>query len=858
LNPDRWQKVKKILDSVMEIPPHERNIFIERASGGEESLCREVKSLIAYKSMANDFLQSPALELAGQTPPLNRVQDLVGMKLGHYLLQHKLGAGGMGEVYLAKDFALGRQAAIKVLPPGIPHGYFSRLVQEAEAAVKLQHPGIATFYESGVDSGIEYIAMEYVAGETLRARLSRGPLGVSSVISLASGLLEALAHAHSAGILHRDIKPENIMLIQENMPKLLDFGLAIQLIPASATDTEATRTQIRGVIAGTLGYMSPEQVRGDADLDERSDLFSLGAVLYECLSGQPAFTGDTGADRLAAVLYKNPTPLTSLGFSSSISEIIDRSLEKDKNRRFPSASVFLREVLKLSDTPVQTGVSNLLAIVDFRNLSNDSADDWLGTGIAETLITDLSKLPSLKIAPRERIVQAYRSSSSDKTDPLAVAQSLGCRWVLEGSFQKMGTMVRITARLTGVATNTVEATEKLDGSIDQIFSMQDRLSASVASILKIQTPSPEMQGNRPILTAYEHYNRGRQFFLGYKKGGFQHAEALYQEAIAIDPRYALAYAGLASINAMKWTYTSDPACLDAAKQHAYRAIELDPSLGEPHIWLGYVLFREGNFNQALEEEQKAGRLSPANHMGPYFEGLILKEMGRLDEAISALQKAMAIDPQFTGAWSVIGDTYMLLDRVTEAIWCLEHIVQLEISNPSLRGNEAGALLGEIYRRTGNSKAAKAACLACLERIESSDHMYRDYARAYCLNILGRCALDEGDRQAASAAFHQSVMQIRGRNRTTAAGYIIILALTGESRSTGNQKLFDEACHIFQNRTGWNFSSGIGNLEGEIAIDIGIAAAELGKMPEAQQWYQNAKCQVVSKFRLGELEKALSH
>jgi serine/threonine protein kinase len=852
MNPDRWEQVKQILDSVMGMPAPERDIFIEKAAGGETSLFQEVKSLLAYKSTASNFLQSPVIGLEDRALVSH---SLTGKKLGHYQILEKLGSGGMGEVYRAKDLALGRQAAIKVLPPGIPQDCISRLSSEAKASAKLQHPGIATFFESGQEGDIEYMAMEYVDGETLRSRISRGPLSVESVISIATELLEALAHAHAAGILHRDIKPENIMLMRGETPKLLDFGLAIPLLPS---DTEETQSMIRIAVAGTLGYMSPEQARGEANLDERSDLFSLGAVLYEALSGQPAFAGETAADRLAAVLYKEPAPLASLGFFSPVSEIIRRALQKDKALRFASAAAFLREMQSLGDSPVRIGGPNILAVMEFKNLSNDSSDDWLGTGIAESLTTDLAQLPGLKIIPRERIVQARAPSEAEKQEPLSIAQAMGCRWMLDGSFQKMGSMVQIMARLVEVATLRIAATEKLDGSMTQIFAMQDRLSAAVANTLQIQVPASQAGPDRPVLTAYECYNRGRQFFLGFKKGGFERAASLYQEAIAIDPHYALAYAGLASISTMKWTYTTDPADFNAAKQNAYRATELDPSLGEPHVWLGYMLLRSGQLEEALAEEKTARKLEPSNAIAPYFEGLILRELGRMDEAISSLQDALQIDQyHLSGALGVLGGAYLILDKWTEATWCLQKVVQLENDNKIPRGSGGGACLGEVYRRMGDIGAAKAACLAALEMVESSDLMLRDYNRGFCLNTLGRCAFSEGNLAAASAAFNQTIAHIRGRKRTQGAGFLIAQALAGEAQAGGGAELLDEAVHIFRNRTGWNFSAASGNLEGDVAIDLGIAAAALGRTSEAQEWYEYAKRQVLSQFRLGELEKALS-
>jgi serine/threonine protein kinase len=849
MNPERWNQVKQILDSAMHTSASERGAFVERACGEDTSLCKDVNSLLAWETTISNYPQSP---IARAEDGALAARDLTNEKLGHYQILEKLGAGGMGEVYRAKDLALGRQAAIKILSHRFSQANLSRLAQEAEAAAKLQHPNIATLYEYGRDGDTEYIAMEYVAGETLRSRISRGAVDTSTAIMISIELLEALSHAHAAGILHRDIKPENIMLVDENLPKLLDFGLAINF---SSSTVIATKSPDGIVIAGTLGYMAPEQARGEANLDARSDLFSLGAVIYEALSGEPAFPGNTGADRLSAVLFHDPAPLTTLGISPAISDLVQRALQKDRASRYSSAAAFLKAAQALLDEPVRLNVSNLLAVMDFNNLSDNSSDEWLGIGIAETLITDLARLPDLKIVPRDRIAQAHRPAGQEIPDSLLIAQTLGCRWMLEGGFQKLGTMVRITARLMEVATQRIATTEKMDGSIDQIFSMQDRLSAAVANALKIQGPSPADKINRPILTAYECYNRGRRYFLGLQKGGLERATDLFGEAIKIDPRYALAYAGLASIHAMKWTFTTDPTDFIAAKQNAYRAIDLDPSLGEPHIWLGYVLFRSGQTEDALEEEIKARKLDPSSHLAIYFEGLILKELGRMEEAISSLRECIKTNPQFTGSWTILGSVYLFLDEYTEAVWCLQNAVQLE--RQTKIGPGSGPFLAETYRRMGNTVACKTACLEALDLIESSDMMLRDFIRSSCLNTLGRCALFEGDLAAADAAFTQTLAQIRGRNKSQGAGYLMAQALAGAARARGDTKLLDEASDVFKDRSSWNFSSSSGNLEGDVVIDLGIAAAVLGRTSEAQRWLEYAKSQVVSQFRIRELEQALA-
>ena len=397
---------------------------------------------------------------------------MLGRTLSHYLIESRLGEGGMGAVYLARDLALGRSAALKVVTNAVDADLRDRFFREAEASARLQHPAIATFYESSEADGQAFIAMEYVRGSTLRELLARGPLPVDTAIALTSSLLEALNHAHAAGILHRDIKPENIIVTPDGAPKLLDFGLAKGLADAAGESDATVQNLTGGRILGTVGYMSPEQLRAE-HLDAASDLFAVGAVLYEMVSGRPAFPGAHASERIAAILSKDPAPLGPAEAGPYLNEIIQRALSKDPRARYQSASAMLSDLRAMGEggTPQPSaGSPQTLAILDFRNLSRQSDDDWIGSGVAESLAADLARVPGLTVVGREKLLAATRvhagaASGDQSSDALALGSVLGCRWIVLGSYQRLGPMLRVTTQLTEVGTGDVVAAEKLDGPV---------------------------------------------------------------------------------------------------------------------------------------------------------------------------------------------------------------------------------------------------------------------------------------------------------------------------------------------------------------------------------------------------------
>jgi TolB-like protein len=763
---------------------------------------------------------------------------LIGRTISHYRIDRRLGVGGMGEVFLARDLALGRAAAVKVLPGDLDATLKPRLLREAEASARLQHPAIATFYEAGESDGVAFLAMEYVPGQTLRDRLVDGPLPFRQAVGVTAWLLEALGHAHAAGILHRDIKPENVMVTGESSAKLLDFGIA-KLFDFEADADEATAAALTaaGEIVGTVGYMSPEQLKG-LPLDARSDLFSVGTVLYEAVSGQRAFPGRTAAERMAAILSKDPSPLRGAGVPSELSALLARALAREPSLRYPSAASFLSDLRRVTAGEFVAAMPDTLAVMDFDNLSRNPDDDWIGSGVAESVAAELARVPGLSVVARAKAVKVLKGLGG-AADALELGHALGCRWVLSGSYQRMGSALRMTSRLTEVSTGRAVATEKLDGKLDEIFSMQDRLASSTAAVLNLTIPEATGESAPPSLDAYESHARGRRLFHQLGKGTFDQARELFEQAIASDPEHAPSLAGLAAVHAMRFTFTTDPAELAQAAAFAERSIAADGKLGEPHIWLGYALWRQGQGEDAFGQEQRAMELDAANPFAPYFAGWTRISAGRPAEALPLFQRAVAVDPQHGWGWIGVAFSHVELGHFAEGRWSLEKAVSLERKLPQSPTIGVSGYLGECLRRMGEPAAARARCLEGLEAVEKSDHMYRDTFRAICLTVLGRAALDEADVPAAGAAFSQAITHLRGRPRALGGGHLLAQALAGQTRAGEGPAPLEEALRLLENRRGFDFSYLWCCSDDITLFELSRAARAAGRVAEADVLLEKA-------------------
>jgi eukaryotic-like serine/threonine-protein kinase len=706
----------------------------------------------------------------------------------------------MGEVFLASDLALGRRVALKLLPASFDPGLRRRLLREAEAARRLQHPGIATFFEGGEIDGTAFVASEYVVGETLRTRLARGAMPAADALPLASGLLEALCHAHAAGIIHRDIKPENIMVTGATTAKLLDFGLAQRM--DAADDLPAPTLSLAtapGSVVGTVGYMAPEQLQGEV-ADLRADLFALGAVLYEMLSGRPAFPGESVAARMGATLFTDPEPVP--GAAGDLQAVLRRALARDLDQRYPSASEFLRDLRRLAEGRVVAAFPDSLAILDFVNRSGDQADLWIGAGIAESLSSDLKRSGAIEIVARARVLKAQALPDAR---PGEIGAVLGCRWVLAGSFQKLGPSLRVLMEITHVPTDEVTTSEKLDGQVQDLFAMQDQLAERAAAALRLRE-SEAGTAARPATTlgAYECCTRAQDLWIRMTKGNFDRAEDLFEEAVRIEPAYADALAGLAAVHDMRFTFTTEPAELERAVAFARRAVTAEPKHANAHVWLAYGLWRLGENDEALAVIGRAMELDPTNFYPPYFAGCMHLATGNPTAALPLYQAAVQQGPGFGFAWVGLAHTHLELGHPAEAVWSFERALELESRGFHATAGAAG-YLGECLRRQGKLEEARGHCMAGLEHVERTDHMYRDTFRAICLNALGRTALDQGDAEAARTAFHQCELHLGGRPHTLGGGFLRTQAMAGLAAAGGGDALLQDATAAMARRSELDWS-----------------------------------------------------
>lgn len=474
-------------------------------------------------SVAEQASQIDLLPDAAYHDVTNRIFcNMVGQAIAQYQILAKLGAGGMGVVYLAQDARLGRRVALKVLPAEFTQDddRVARFEREARAVAALSHPGIAVLYEIGEINNTRYLAFEFVEGKNLQEQLTAEPISTDCLVDYTVQISDALEHAHGRGILHRDIKPANIMVTPEGRVKLLDFGLA-KLFEGNDDDTRSALT-VPGTWMGTLQYCAAEVLRG-READQRSDLYSLGVVLYQMACGRLPFEGLHGHALVSAILSgqprqaKNSNPVIGAG----LDRFIMRAISSDPEQRLQSAAELsrtLREVV--CGAPLQLGVvqaAPVLAVLDFQNITDDRSADWLGTGLAETLTADLKRLKLVRIVSRERVQEAARRYSVPATGHsklIELGKELGARWLVLGSYQRAGERLRILPRVIEVATGEETAIVKVDGSWEGLFALQDRVVADVMAALEVKIDSSAMERIAPPetlhLEAYEQYVQGRQ------------------------------------------------------------------------------------------------------------------------------------------------------------------------------------------------------------------------------------------------------------------------------------------------------------------------------------------------------------
>jgi len=571
----------------------------------------------------------------------------------------------MGVVYKARDLRLDRPVALKFFSANFCDNDAMRLrfMQEARAASALDHPNICTIYsiEDAEDGGL-FIAMAYYEGENLHRRIERGLLGIREAVEIAIRIGRALAKAHEHGIVHRDVKPANVMLTREGEVKLLDFGLA--MLAGSVRNTQP------GLALGTPAYMAPEQAAG-RECDARADIWALGVVLYEMLTGQLPFHG-SGLAMLYSIRYDDPAPAATLrpGVPPELDHIISTALSKTIARRYNAADMVaaLRGVLASSELPSQSSVTEVLqqtsiteamrppstartvpsiAVLPFANLSHDPENEYFSEGLAEELITALAQVEGLHVVSRTSTFQV----KGKNLDVHQIGSLLRVNTVLEGSVRKAGDRVRVNTQLVNVVDGYQIWSERFDRRLEDIFAIQDEIAYSIVSALRVKLTGQAaslLPRKRPEnMEAYNLYLKGRYHWNKQSEEGLRQAMQHYEAAIAEDPQFAPAWAGLADYYAAVgfWSVMAPEEVWPKARRHALRAIDLDRNLAHAEVSLGYVgIFCDWDWIEAGRHFRRAVELSPSDASVRYAHAVYLTQMAKLDEARSEMQRALNLDP----------------------------------------------------------------------------------------------------------------------------------------------------------------------------------------------------------------------
>jgi serine/threonine-protein kinase len=576
---------------------------------------------------------------------------MIGRTLAHYRIVSAIGAGGMGEVYRAIDSKLGRAVALKVLPAamaGDPER-LARFELEARAVAALNHPHIVTIYSVEEADGINFLTMELVEGDSLAAAIPEAGLPLDRILRLGTALAEALAAAHDKGIVHRDLKPANVMVTTDGRVKVLDFGLAKDLRPGETTEatmTGAGHTQI-GVVMGTPAYMSPEQLGGRA-VDHRTDIFSLGIMLYQMASGRRPFSGESSLELASAILRDVPRPLGELraDLPVALGQVVQHCLEKDRDRRIQTARDVAAALSGIAQHPSSSGTRSVapsIAVLPFANMSADKDQDYFSDGLAEEIIHLLAQVPNLKVIARTSAF-VFRGRNEDVR---RIAQALDVTHVLEGSVRRAGDRIRVTAQLIAASDGAHVWSERYDGELRDIFAVQDEISAAISRALRVKLSGGAQARYKPKLPAYEAYLQARHHTARVTPESMELSRKCLEAAIALDPDFGLAHVGMAFYWAALTIFGGCPAsqAIPAARAANRRALDCDPALPEAHALLGFLAAcfdydwkaAERHFEAPLARQVGFSIVRSAYGAFEFFRG-------HIDEAIATAEQTIAEDP----------------------------------------------------------------------------------------------------------------------------------------------------------------------------------------------------------------------
>lgn len=748
-----WEHIENLFHAVLPLDGDARAAYLDRACDGDQALRTEVESLLAAFTERRDLMEDSTFDLGLKVLGRDARPSLCGRLIGPYNILNPLGKGGMGDVYLASDTRLGRKVALKFLSPELANDNWAkrRLVKEAQSVAMLDHPNICPIYGIEEAEGYSFIVMQYLEGETSAALIRRGGLEIPRTVSFAVQIVSAVAEAHSHGIIHRDLKPQNIIVTRGGHLKVLDFGLAKTVsqkrgLGALADDT--TQMSRTDQVMGTVSYMSPEQLRAER-LDFRSDIFSLGTVLYELVSGKQPFARNSQAEVISAILTSHPEPLPRAGgVPPDLNRVILKCLEKDKERRFQSASEVLYELNGLQKS-LESGsrqwlrfrmraVIGLLlcvllfaaAIISYQRLTkvhtlavlpivNASADpemEPLADGLTEDLISKLSRLSRLRVKTLA-VVSGYKGQ---QLNPLEVGRGLRVDAVLAGTIVRQGESKALQISLLDTSDGTQLWGDKYGLQPDQVLDLQEKVAESVALKLMPRVDEGEiiLLAKPPTRSpeALKEYYQGRNLWEKRSKENISTIMAHYQRAISLDASYARAYAGLADcymqLNSPAYGNMSSSEAMNKARYMALKAVEIDDSLPEAHTSLGVVRFKfEWNWPEAEKEFKRAIELKPDYAWARYWYSQFLSVTGRPDEAIAQSHAASDLAPFSTAARNGVCRAYYLARQYPTAEACYGDLLAGDRDNVNVH-----YLLSYVYLK----QARYAEAIRILEGLYAKD------------------------------------------------------------------------------------------------------------------------------------------